>query len=365
MLRMKIVFFGNAPEKIAAIRYRIITFADRLSGEGHRCVICLPSSVALKDRLYEGRSKFSKLLYLFLVLVRRLGQIRHVLGADMVYFRGPVFDYGPPVIERIIRLLNPRMVFDIDDAIWEPAAHVTSPFLRFVDHGWVRKMCGMCAHAVVGNEYLAGYVRPLNPNITIIPTCIDMDKHRQKSYPAPGRTVILGWTGLKDNLGYMEIIAKVLRELAARHDLKLEVASGADYHLEGVRVENRRWTIEHEFDYLEDADIGLMPLKDTPRARGKCAFKALQYMGVGTPVVISPVGMNADVIEDGVTGFLADTPEEWRQKLEALITQPELRERMGRAAREMVLGRYSHEANYPKFKQMLETVAALRRQGPG
>jgi glycosyltransferase involved in cell wall biosynthesis len=192
-----------------------------------------------------------------------------------------------------------------------------------------------------------------------------MDKHRQKSYPAPGRTVILGWTGLKDNLGYMEIIAKVLRELAARHDLKLEVASGADYHLEGVRVENRRWTIEHEFDYLEDADIGLMPLKDTPRARGKCAFKALQYMGVGTPVVISPVGMNADVIEDGVTGFLADTPEEWRQKLEALITQPELRERMGRAAREMVLGRYSHEANYPKFKQMLETVAALRRQGPG
>lgn len=356
-IRMKIVFFGNAPNKNAAIRYRILTFAEMLEREGHTCVVCLPSSAALKDRLYEDRSKLSKLLYFALVFARRIAQLRHVITADAVYFRGPVFDYGPPVFERIIRGLNPRMLFDIDDAIWEPAAYVTSPFLRWVDHGWVRKMCRLCAHAVVGNAYLAEYVRQYNPNITIIPTCVDMEKHRQKTYPEPRKTVILGWTGLKDNLGYMAIIADVLRDLAARHNIALEVASGGEYHLEGVRVENRRWKLAEEFEYLQHPDIGLMPLEDMPRARGKCAFKALEYMGVGTPVVISPIGMNAEVVEDGITGFLAAAPEEWKEKLERLIADPALRERMGRAAREAVRRRYSHEVHYPALKQALEAVA--------
>lgn len=358
---MKVVFWGNAPEKNAAIRYRIVRFAAMLSAEGHRCVLCLPSSTALREWLYEDRPRCSKLLYLFLVLLHRIAQLRHVIGADVVYFRGPVLDYGPPVFERIIHILNPRMVFDIDDAIWEPAAYVSSPFLRFVDYGWVRKMAGICVEAVVGNDYLAEHVRPLNPMVTIIPTCVDMEKHRQKEYPGRQNTaVVLGWTGLQDNLGYLNLIEEVLQELAGRHHIKLLVASGGEYRLDGVEVDRRRWRIEEEFDYLREADIGLMPLEDTPRARGKCAFKALQFMGVGTPVVLSPVGMNAAVVEDGVTGFLADKPLAWRDKLERLITDAALRERMGRAARAVVAERYSHTANYPKLKAVLERVAAQK-----
>ena len=358
---MKIVFFGNASEKIAAIRYRIVTFADMLAGEGHTCVVCLPSSIASYERFHENRPQWSKLLYLLMVFLRRIGQLRHVIGADAVYFRGPMFPYGPPFFERIIRLLNPRLVFDIDDAIWEPPAHVTSRFGWLVDYNWVRKMAGICAHAVVGNEALADYVRQFNPNITIIPTCIDMERHQPKEFrESEGEPVVLGWTGLADNLGYMAIIEDVLRGLAKRHNIVLSVASGRPYQLDGVTVENHTWTLEDEITYLQEADMGLMPLRDTPRARGKCAFKALQYMGVGTPAIISPIGMNAEVIEDGVTGFLADTPEEWRDKLERLITDPALRRAMGEAARKVVQERYSHEANYPELKQVFETVAEKR-----
>ncbi len=356
---MKIVLFGNAPEKIASIRYRVLKFAEMLEADGHTCVVCLPASVWLKENLYDFRPRWCKLLYLMLVLLRRVTQLRHVIGADVVFFRGPVFDYGPPVFERIIRLLNAHMVFDIDDAIWEPAAHVTSPFLRFVDYGWVRKMCGMCVHAVVGNPHLEEYVRPLLPNVTIVPTCIDMDKHAPKDYDAGDPDhVVLGWTGLKDNLGYLEIIEDVLRDLTEKHGIKLAIATGGEYHLDGVDVVNRGWTLEHEFEYLHEANIGLMPLKDTPRARGKCAFKALQYMGIGVPPVLSPVGMNADVVEDGVTGFLANSKEEWREKLERLVTDPALRRSMGEAARKAVRDRYSHEANYPNFKAAMEQAAA-------
>jgi len=123
--------------------------------------------------------------------------------------------------------------------------------------------------------------------------------------------------------------------------------------MEGVDVEFEPWTFKKEIEYLQKPDIGLMPLIDNPRARGKCAFKALEYMGVGTPVVISPVGMNAEVIEDGVHGFFARTPEEWFEKLEILIKNPDLREEMGKKARQRVIELYSFEANYPKLKEFL------------
>ena len=80
---MKIVFFGNASEKIAAIRYRVLKFAEMLRAEGHTCVVCLPARLEQQERLYDNRSKGSKLLFLALVLLRRLGQIRHVIGADV------------------------------------------------------------------------------------------------------------------------------------------------------------------------------------------------------------------------------------------------------------------------------------------
>lgn len=351
---MKLVFFGNASPKIAAIRYRVIKFAEMLEAEGHRCVVCLPSSFALQDRLYDNRSRLSKLLYLFLVLCRRIAQLRHVPGADVVYFRGPMFPYGPPLLEYAVAALNPRIVFDIDDAIWEPPAHVDSPFASLIDHGWVRKLARRCRYAVVGNAYLAEYVGQYTQNISIIPTCIDMDRHTAKVYPDPGGSaVVLGWTGLKDNLGYLALIEEVLQALARKYPIRLLVATGRPYELAGVEVENHPWVIEHEIDYLQRADIGLMPLHDTPRARGKCAFKALQYMAVGTPCVVSPVGMNAEVIEDGVNGYLAEDAETWRAKLESLIQDAALRRRMGDAARKTVREKYAHEANYPEMRRVM------------
>jgi glycosyltransferase involved in cell wall biosynthesis len=228
-------------------------------------------------------------------------------------------------------------------------------------------MAGLCAHAVVGNGLLRDYVAPLNPNVAIIPTCIDMDLHTPKEYPDSSINrglesplsiaVVLGWTGLKDNLGYLTPIESVLCELAAEHNIALHIATGKPYVLEGVTVENEYWSLGREIHYLKRADIGLMPLHDTPRARGKCAFKALQYMAVGTPVVLSPVGMNAEVVEDGITGFLADTAEEWKSSLGRLIADPALRESMGRAAHERVRAHYSHEVYFPVLLGVLERVA--------
>lgn len=358
---MNIVFFGNASNRIAAIRYRIGTFARMLEAEGHTCTICLPMSIDEEERYFGGMTRTGKALLLLRVWLRRLRQLRHVRGADVIYFRGKLFPYGPPLLEWLACRLNPRCIFDLDDAIWEPPAHVRSPFLWLVDYGWARKMARWCACAVVGNETLADYVRPLNPHVAIIPTCIDLTRHTGKEYPTRD-SVVLGWTGLKDNLGYLEPIEPTVQALAEEYGVTIHVATGAPYHLEGVAVENTHWTLDDEITYLQHADIGLMPLHDTPRAWGKCAFKALQYMAVGTPVVLSPVGMNAEVVTDGVDGFHARTPEEWHDKLSRLITDAGLRERMGRAARRTVETRYSHEVYYPVLKEILFRVAQRRSE---
>lgn len=360
---MKIVFFGNATEKIASIRYRVQKFAQLLEQEGHKCVVCLHSSVDFLERFFENKPRYKKAIYWLCVWFRRWLQLRHILGADVVFLRGSMFKYGPPIFEYIVHLFNKRMVFDIDDAVWEKPHYVESPFMNLIDFDWAKKMSTLCAGAVVGNRYLEEHVRQWGAKeVIVIPTCIDMEKHTQKKeYPKHNNPVIIGWTGGYGNLGYLELVKEPLRQLSKRYNIKLLVASnGPGYKIDGVEVEYEYWKIEKEIEYLQKPDIGLMPLIDTPRARGKCAFKALQYMGVGTPVVISPVGMNAEIIEEGVHGFFARTPEEWYEKLEILIKDPDLREKMGKACRERVLKLYSFEANYPRLKEFLIKISKAR-----
>jgi glycosyltransferase involved in cell wall biosynthesis len=364
---MHFVFFGNETVRNAGVRYRAVKFAERLRGEGHRCTLCLPSTVGLWRALYCNRPRPLKALYLLAVLLTRLAQLRHVLSADAVLVKGPLFPYGPPLLERMLRLLNPRILFDVDDAMWEPPAFVRSPFLGAVDYGWARKMTRIARHAIAGNATIADYLRGCGGcGVTIIPTCIDMDRHTLKTYSdrRPGAPVVLGWTGIRDNLGYLDAVHGALRELAQTRNIELTVVSDGEYHPDGVPTRNVPWTPENEIAVLQEADIGLMPLVDTPRARGKCAFKALQFMGVGTPVVLSPVGMNAEVIEPGVSGFSASTSEEWSDALQQLIDDSARRGRMGRAARERVANRYSFDAHLPRFRAVLEAVAREQEPNP-
>ncbi|MCP4641216.1 MAG: FHA domain-containing protein, partial [bacterium] len=193
---MKVVFFGISTRKIAAIRYRVITFAEMLEREGHTCVVCLPSSVELFERLWTNGSKFTKGIWCLIVAVRRVAQLRHIFGADAIVFRGAVAPcgVGPPLFERFIRLFNKRMIYDIDDAVWNRQPYTTSFFYKMTYFNWIWDMCTMCATGFVGNQYLKEQCEAHGSSPTIVPTCIDMNLHTQKEYPAdaPDRPVIIG-----------------------------------------------------------------------------------------------------------------------------------------------------------------------------
>jgi len=103
-------------------------------------------------------------------------------------------------------------------------------------------------------------------------------------------------------------------------------------------------------------DIGVMPMPDTPWTRGKCGYKLIQYMACGLPVVAAPVGVNAEIVEHGVNGFLASTDQEWREALSTLLANPELRRRMGAAGRKKVEEHYSLQVWGPRVAELLRSV---------
>ena len=209
-----------------------------------------------------------------------------------------------------------------------------------------------------GNPYLAEYAAGHNPHVAIVPTVIDTDAY----VPIPARStdsrLCIGWSGSFSTIPHFDLAVPVLRKLKDRYGdrLTFKVIGDARYRSEDLGIEGLPWRLEDEIRELSSFDIGIMPLPDDPWARGKCGLKGLQYMALGIPTVMSPVGVNEDIIQDGVNGFLAGSEAEWLDKLSQLIESAALRKRLGTAARQTVEAHYSVEAIRP---QVLRHFSAL------
>jgi hypothetical protein len=272
---------------------------------------------------------------------------------------------------RLLSALTPHRVFDVDDAIYvrkprrlgEPAD----------DSMWRRRKfaatCRWVDVVAAGNQVLAGAARPTAREIEILPTSIDTAAYAA-AHAAPGATTHAGpcapltiaWIGSPENLIYLEILRPALARLTMRHPtLKLRVICSRFPHWPGIHVEPVEWSAATEAAALATAHIGVMPLTDDEWARGKCAFKLLQYMAAALPCVASPVGANTEAVIDGVNGFHARTADEWEVGLERLIVSPALRAQFGTASREHVQRRYAMHAYQAGYVALLARLAGRSR----
>jgi len=174
---------------------------------------------------------------------------------------------------------------------------------------------------------------------------------------------VIGWTGSYSTYQHLERIYPILARLAKRHRFRLVIVGTEAPEIHGVEVDFRPWRSETEAHDLADLDIGIMPLPDDAWSRGKCGLKALQYMALGIPPVVSPVGVNTEIVNDGVNGLVAETEDEWVDRLARLIENPPLRERLGRAARRTIEERYSARIVAPRVLEVFEK-AVSRRASP-
>jgi glycosyltransferase involved in cell wall biosynthesis len=195
----------------------------------------------------------------------------------------------------------------------------------------------------------------------IVPTPIDTERFRPGAVEDGSGALALGWVGHSDNLPYLESLAGAFRELTRRHPgLRLIVVADRAPRIDGVEVEFRRWSLESELTCFAGITVGLMPLADTPWTRGKCAFKAIQYMALGIPAVASPVGMNREVIRNGECGFLPEGEEQWVDVLDRLLGNRALAATIGEAGRVRVEEEYSLRAVSGRVVEAMRGLAVSR-----
>lgn len=299
---MRLLVLTNNPDR-ASFRQRIGIHLPLLQERGVRPEIAvLPGGSFARQKLFRHAAEFDGLLL-----------HRKMLNAWDGYW---------------LRRSARRVIYDFDDAIMysdrKPEQVSRLRFRRFA------RSVALSRLVIAGNAYLADHARQYSDCVRVLPTSLDMEPYRAPPPKADDGNVRLVWIGSRSTLKYLREIAPALEEVAGRcGDAVLRIICNEFLDLKIMRVEKRTWSRGTEAADLATSDIGLAPLPDNAFTRGKCGFKILQYQAARLPVVASPVGVNAEYVQPGVTGFHAITASEWVDTLTRLIRDCGLRAQMG------------------------------------
>jgi glycosyltransferase involved in cell wall biosynthesis len=308
-------------------------------------------------RLYAGRrAAVSSLLGYY---TRRFRTMLDRAHTDLIWLEKEAVPWLPWPIERWLLGGRPYVV-DFDDAWHLRYQEHPNPLVRAALAGKLPAIVRASRLAIVGNAYLGAWARRMQaPRILELPTTVDLSRYPLATGTPDGGFTI-GWIGSPANAAmYLPPLAGVLAELTAGAGVRLDLVGSGPFALDGVAVRNLPWSEADEGRLISGFDVGIMPLRHDEWSEGKCAYKLIQYMACGLPVVASPVGMNRVVVRDGVNGFLADTPEQWRSALLTLRGDPALCRRMGAVGRALVEAEFSH------VTVGLQLAAALRQAAAG
>ncbi len=278
-----------------------------------------------------------------------------VHGYDRVFIHREATPVGPPIIEWIIaKVIRKKIIYDFDDAIWLTDRTIEPTLFRILKfRSKVAALCKWSYRVSGGNEYLCNFAREYSSRVHLNPTTIDTNLlHNPALFKVDKKLthVVIGWTGSYSTLKYLEAIEPILIELEEKYR-QLEFLIIADRKPQ-LGLKNLRfvpWSVDSEIASLLESDMGIMPLPDDEWAKGKCGFKALQYMALEIPTVVSPVGVNTSIVDHGVNGFICTSPQEWVQSLSTLIENKSLREQMGKRGRQKVIDQFSVNSNKDNF----------------
>jgi glycosyltransferase involved in cell wall biosynthesis len=244
---------------------------------------------------------------------------------------------------------RPR-IFDIDDAIWVHR-----------DGNFARRIAQLCDHVICGNQFLADEFSKHNSSVSILPSPVNTKEFFPEKDEPQERRSIIGWMGLHSGFRFLYKVEPALRQVLNMHPKTiLQIISDRRPQFRDLpsdQIEFVPWSAESQVRLIQSMTAGIMPLDDTIMSRGKCSYKMLLYMACGVPVVVSPVGMNAEVLQKGASGFGARNTDEWVTALHELICKPEMRRQMGRIGRSVVGNHYSVETLAPKLAATLFQVS--------
>ncbi|MFH1507286.1 MAG: glycosyltransferase family 4 protein, partial [Candidatus Omnitrophota bacterium] len=317
---MKILFFSPYPREGPSNRFRVEQYLPYLKAEGIRYSFRPFFNSYSYKILYKKGFLLAKFFFFTIFSFRRMFDVFCSSGYDLVFIHREVFPLGS-FMESLLKVFSRKIVYDFDDAIFLPNVSDSNRLVESLkDVTKTEKIIKISNRIIAGNIFLRDYAIRFNNNVSILPTCIDTDKYRPVEEKKPGDSVVVGWIGSVTTLRYLDILSDVFLKLLEKYSgLKIMIVGGKRNRINSPRIVFKEWRLESEISDLQSFDIGIMPLDNDEWAKGKCAFKVIEYMAVGIPVVASAIGMNSEVIQDGINGFLASTQDEWFKKISLLI----------------------------------------------
>lgn len=356
----KIVIFNPYPQGEApSQRFRYEQYLNILQGQGFKITLFSFYNQSTWKKLYSKPPAW-QFLQLIKGLVIALLRIPLAANANYIFIHREVAPLGPPMVEWLLaKVFRKRIIYDFDDAIWLTDKTEESWFEAKIRwRSKVRLICKWSYKVSCGNTYLCDYARQFNSNVVLNPTTIDTEAvhnialHQRGGahFSSSDERVVIGWTGSHTTLKYLEMLNSVLQSIEKKYtNISFLVIADKVPQLSLTRMEFRKWSKETEIADLAKMNIGIMPLPDDEWTKGKCGFKALQYMAMGIPALVSPVAINKVIVEDGENGFWCNDDKDWITKLSQLIENKTLRNEMGEKGKIFVNQHYSIKANSKNF----------------
>lgn len=357
---MRLLFVIPHPVEGPSSRFRVYQYLPYLEEMGVSCTVRpFVSSRRVKDLYRQGHTG-RKIAVTLGGLAGRIGDLGRAARHDAVFILREAFALGPPVIETALARLGGKVLFDFDDAIYMPSLAFDNAIDRLRDWSKPAKIIARADTVIAGSAYLADYARRQGARrVRILPTVVDHTVYAPRPAGAADGSVTLGWIGTPRGSGYVAGLMPVFKRLHARAPgVKFVFIGCTPFDPQGLPIEFREWDLAREPQDIAGFDIGIMPLTDDEETRGKCGFKLIQYMSCGVAAIGSPVGVNNEIIEDGVSGLLAGSSAEWEEGLSRLVLDGGYRRSIAERGRQRAVGRYSLQATAPRMLEILrETVA--------
>jgi len=297
---------------------------------------------------YTKKSTFLQIVYSY---GRRLTHLLKLPWADLVWIEKEAFPYLPFLFEWLVFLLSKKVIVDYDDAIFHNYDSHRLSIVRMILGDKIDKVMKKSDLVISGNPYIAERAKKAGArSVEIVPTVIPMSRFPKIENHLPNNPLVIGWIGTPMTQKFLTLIEGVLDDVYEKFKFKLHLIGVAEdfwaHKPYRVRIP---WSNETEAIELAKIDIGIMPLFDDKFERGKCGFKLIQYMGCSKPLLSSPVGVNALMVDQGINGFSCVTSEDWKTHLTTLMSNEPLRFKMGETGRVDYENKYTQEAWGPRL----------------
>ncbi len=289
--------------------------------------------------------------------LKRLRDLTARSTFDLIWVEKEIFPWLPALFEFLLSRSKIPYVVDYDDAVFHRYDMHLSPIIRILLRHKIDQVMRNAALVIVGNEYLSERaIQVGSQKVELLPSVVDVSRYLQKR-PADHPDFTIGWIGSPVTVPYLDIIREAVAGFGSDSSVRVSLlGAGSSDPFPTVLTTRLSWNEERELLIGQYFDIGIMPLSDGPFERGKCGYKLVQYMAGGLPVIASPVGINSQIVEHNVNGYLAHSTEDWLNAFRTLNRDVQKRHEMGRAGRLKVEKMYNLQVTAPKLLALLSNV---------